>query len=318
MKLTPYGLGGPANPSGYFYTDALAIYQGKDAAGNWTGQPSDPNLSLANVLKDAAGELLYINYNIPYQWLADITQPMFRSLMLAWLFSQAPKYTGVLLDDVNFAATANGAMVPPAVNVSGVLSAPVVGGTPITAAQWATDLMNYCSVIRQALKSVFPKYVVIHNTFWRDPQFASGMYTADSYMKEGGFASDTGLTGETGFWSLAALFDWCDSIHKTGGAVHVLETQPNIDCMYSLCCSLLMTNGSDYWESRGTVPDPASAALLATDVGNPMTSRYRTAKGLWMRAFEGGTVFVNEPGAAPVTIFGSTLQPKSAMVAVTA
>lgn len=304
------------DPSGkltYFYTDAIAIYQGKDASGNWTGQPSDPQNSLDQVLKSVLKELLYINYNLPYQWAANIADPIWIARMTDWLLHQfGLGYEAVLFDDVNFGTIVNGQTVIPLVNSSGTYSVPVINNAPVTAtAQWFQLMSDYLKTVENEVTSIFKDVKFIHNTYWRDPGFDSGLSTGHAYMKEQGFM-DPGITGGSGYFSLQELLNWMDMIHTKEKSILIMEYDGS-NQMYSLACSLLMTDGTDSWEGRGFTLDPQAQSILDYDFSAPKGPRFKSDT-LWFRFFDKGAVIVNEPGAPTVQIWGNSLPPKSALI----
>ena len=312
MKLSQTALNNGTLPitQSYDYCDLMAMYTNP---GGTTLQ--DAENSLAWALKDATGNPLYVNYSVPYQMAADPSNPAWRTRMLEWLLTRVRMgFWGLELDDVNLS-------LQTICNAQGVVTAPVPAqnGVAMTDVTFAAAVNDFCAWLKSELKTAWPSLQIMHNTPWRespggidswkDPLVIAGWASTDLVVKENGFGGDTGITGGTGFWSLSALLAYCDAIHAHGKGVLVLETDP-ASALYSVACSLLMTNGADYWELRGgTAP-----AQAYQEYGQPLTDRRRIFSGLWLREFDKAIVLVSEPGAAQQTFAGVTLGPKQGVI----
>jgi hypothetical protein len=286
-------------PDAVMYRDCYAIYVGSQFA---TDHPSW-------ILKDGFGNPLYIPFGAkPYkQHAADITNPAYRA---DWIAQSKAKmalgYRGLFVDDVNYAfkvASADGTL-------------PAVGGYigNVTARAWGQYMALFMAEIRHAL----PGVEIIHNSVWyvpEAPEVTFGYAQADWIEIERG-VNDTGLTGGTGKFALRSLLDFVDRRHRQGvGVIFDSQARSDTERMYGLCCYLLTSDGGDMLGSRegGTPGDWWPG--YDTQLGKPLEGRWLRDDGLLTRAFEHGNVYVNEPGAQSVTLFGvGVLGPASGVI----
>jgi hypothetical protein len=284
-------------PDSLTYRDCYAIYVAQFAVDH-------PDWVLRTV-----GGSLYIPFGPkPYtQYAADITNPAYRA---DWIKQAKAKvalgYRGLFVDDVNYAfkvANADGTL--PSI-VSGYIG-------NVTARAWSQYMALFMAEIRHAL----PDVEIVHNSVWyvpETPEVTFGYAQADWIEIERG-VNDTGLTGGTGKYALRSLLDFVDRRHAAGvGVIFDSTAKSDAERMYGLCCYLLTSNGMDMLGSRegGTPGDWWPG--YDTQLGKPVGKR-DYALALHARMFERGTVFVNEPGAAPYTLGdGTVLGPASGVI----
>lgn len=318
FQLNPMILAGPGNaPQGRFYTDAGAMYTTNNGA-----SLQDPANSKGWALVDGSGNPLYNGFI--GQMAPNPSNPFWRERLMEWFMNQLRvHYAALFLDDVNPGLSQ-------IVNAAGVPTAPVINGSAITPDQWVEMLADYCRFIYSILKMADPNLKVIHNTPWRqspdatdpwkDPLVISTWQSADYICFENAF-TDPNLPGGDGsvYWSLWNKLAAMDAIQAqetisgTPIGVHFLENTAHsaADQMFSVCCSLLATNGNSLWEDM-VLPAPTYAYA---DVGEPLCDRQRSANGLLTRLFRKAFVAVVEPGApAAVLSSGLTLQPRQGIV----
>ena len=144
----------------------------------------------------------------------------------------------------------------------------------------------------------------MHNSIW----FAdsSGAWTSDTYIQqqmaaadylnlERGIASDSGLTGGTGFWSIYNFFNYVDKAHALGKGVNLMAYELNsAQQQYSLASYYLISNGSDFVGDRNTNPSNWWSGY-STELGTPVGPR-SYSNGIFKRVFSGGMVLLGEPG----------------------
>lgn len=310
MRLNPIQLAGPANPAqGYFYTDAEAMYTTPGGAAL-----QDPENSKAWALTDASGNPLYNGFI--GQMAPNPADPSWRERCVEWFMQQLRvKYAALFLDDVNPGLSQ-------IVNAAGVPTAPVINGVALTQDQWVSLLADYCRFLYMELKAANPNLLIIHNTPWRqspdstdswkDALVISTWQSADLICFENAF-TDLGMPGGDAsvYWSLTNKLAAVDAIHAQKIGVHFLENTPHTpaDQLFSVCCALMATNGSDYWDDR-ILPAPSYAY---SDYGNAQPAM-RHASGLWSRQFDNALVLALEPGSAPLPYGGQTLQPRQGLI----
>jgi hypothetical protein len=284
-------------PDSLTYRDCYAIYVG--------ALPPHPEW----LLRDGLGYPMYIPFGPkPYkQYAADITNPAYRA---DWIVQAKAKvalgYRGLFVDDVNYlrrVATASGDETVTPISYIGT----------VTARAWSQYMALFMAEIRHAL----PDVEIVHNSVWyvpETPEVTFGYAQADWIEIERG-VNDTGLTGGTGKYALRSLLDFVDRRHAAGvGVIFDSTAKSDAERMYGLCCYLLTSNGMDMLGSRegGTPGDWWPG--YDTQLGKPVGKR-DYALALHARMFERGTVFVNEPGAAPYTLGdGTVLGPASGVI----
>jgi peptidoglycan hydrolase-like protein with peptidoglycan-binding domain len=294
-------------PNAWLYTNGYAIYTSDTAT-----VTSHPDW----ILRDSNGNPLYIQWacgggTCP-QYAADISNPSFRT----WWIQNAQSalgigYKGLFIDDVNMEwkiSDNNGNGVCNDGNNSG--SCPTVmdsiTGQPMTLTNWRKYFAQFLQQVRTAL----PHYEIIHNALWfaggttgtSDPYIAQQIAAADYQLIEHGF-DDGGLTGGTGYWSLANMWNRIDFIHSVGKGAIFGDTHADLASEeYALANYYLVSAGSD-----AVGIDSGSNFLNAywtgydTDLGTPLGARY-TWNGLSRRDFQNGFTLVDDPGGPTKTV----------------
>lgn len=256
-------------------------------------------------LHDHSGHPLYIPWGCKGgtcpQYAADMSNPAFR----AWWISEQRNtlsrgYLGIWIDDVNMefrVSNGDSKQVPPIDSAT---------GQPMTWDAWRGYVASFVEQIRNA----FPKAEIVHNSIWfagpegvrdRDPAIRRQIAAADNLNIERGIASDQGLTGGTGQWSVHALFDYIDRVHSAGRSVTLEEyTLDRAGFEYSLAGYFLISSGNDRIGDGGTNPENWWKGF-DVDLGAPMGPRTYHS-GVFQRDFSGGMVLLGEPGLSPRTI----------------
>ena len=256
-------------------------------------------------LHDRAGRPLYIPWGCKGgacpQYAGDIANPAFR----AWWISEASKtlsrgYLGLWVDDVNteFRVSDGDSKQVPPVDVS--------TGQPMTWDAWRGYIASFVEQIRKA----FPKAEIVHNSIWfagpegvrdHDAAIRRQISAADNLNIERGIATDKGLTGGTGQWSVHALFDYIDRVHAAGRSVTLEEyTVDRNGLEYSLAGYFLISTGNDRIGDGVTNPENWWKGF-DVDLGAPMGQR-TYHDGVFQRDFSGGIVLLGEPGLSPRSI----------------
>jgi hypothetical protein len=159
------------------------------------------------------------------------------------------------------------------------------------------------------VRAAIPQYELLHNSIWyarparaSDVSVQQQIAAADVINLEGGFASDGGLTGGTGEWSVSAKMEFVDAVHAAHRWV-VVDDFPstNAEREYALACYLLVNSGRDALGDASMAP---STWWTGYDVrlGKALGARTRDASGLFRREFERGLVLMLEPSAAARTV----------------
>jgi hypothetical protein len=283
-------------PNAWAYQDAYAIYVGSRLASEhpeW-------------ILKDAAGEPLYIPFGAPFtQYAADISNPAFRHFWIERTRAiLAHGYRGVFVDDVDMWANV--------ANVKGEKQAPISGvnGQPLSSESWRECLATFLSEVRGAL----PGYEIVDNAVWYAGASSSNRGTTNPFVRsqvedanvinlERG-ANDAGLKGGTGSWSLSNLFTYIDEVHALGDGVVLDGSASEPAAMeYNLAAYFLVSTGRDYVEGGGATQTARSFwPGWGVNLGEATSPRERSSSGVWRRSFRGGVVYLLEPGAATTTI----------------
>jgi hypothetical protein len=258
------------------------------------------------VMHDQFGNWLYIPWNCGGgscpSLAGDITNPNFR----AWWISQAQatlsrgNYKGLWIDDVNMEfRVCDGwsnqvAPMDPAT------------GQPMTWDAWRTYVAQFLWQIRQS----FPNIELLQNTIWfagpagvRDTDWAiqQGIATASNLNLERGIASDPGLTGGTGDWSVYQYFSYIDRVHALGPGVTHEQYYLNAQGMqYGLAGYFLTSNGNDRVSDTNSTPTNWWSGY-DVDLGTPLGAR-TYSNGVFRRDFSNGIVLLGEPGLSPQTI----------------
>lgn len=298
-------------PGGWVYKDSFAIYA--DDAG-------DVSRRGKWILKDTSGQPLYIDYDCGRksstgvalgcpQYAADITDPAFRADWIADLRATfaARNYRGVWVDDVNLAQT-----LARKFGETGVTAYSPTLKRAITDADWRRAMATFMEEIRAGIA---PQKEILHNSPWgygRDadggwyPEADRQIRAADYINREGGFASDSGLSTPE---QLRGMLGYADLVHRLGKGV-VFDDFPANDTEreYSLAGYLLANTGAD---AVGDISQTPSAWWPGwdTDLGAAKGPRFRW-NGLLRRDFDGGMVLLKEPGSAATgtVALGATLK----------
>jgi hypothetical protein len=259
------------------------------------------------LLRDRSGRRLYIPWGCSRgrcaQYAADVANPAFRR---AWIKDArrvlARGYRGLYIDDVNlhFAVSDGaGAHVDPVNRRT---------GAPMTATAWRKHMAAFLTQIRRAM----PGAEIHHNAVWfagreggvaagEDPYVRAQIRAADTVNLERGIV-DSGLTGGAGRWSLAALFDYVDVVHRLHRSVTMdSRAASRANQRYQLAGSLLVSNGTDSLSDGVSSPRRWWAGYQVR-LGAAAGPRRRDDGGLWRRDFASGLVLLLEPGAPPRTV----------------
>ena len=283
-------------PNGYVYQDLYAVMPG-----SWV-QSAHPEW----IAHDQYGNWLYIPWNCGGgscpQFAGDISNQSFRSWWISNMRSviSSGGYTHLWIDDVNMEFRIGDGW--------GNQTAPIdsTTGNVMTYDGWRYFIAKFTQEIRAA----FPTVKIMHNSIW----FAdsSGAWTSDTYIQqqmaaadylnlERGIASDTGLTGGTGFWSIYNFFNYVDKAHALGKGVNLMAYELNsAQQQYSLASYYLISNGSDFVGDRNTNPSNWWSGY-STELGTPVGPR-SYSNGIFKRVFSGGMVLLGEPGLPSQTV----------------
>ncbi len=268
----------------------------------------EPNSSIVRehpdwLLRDEAGHLLYIPFACKdgtcAHYAADIANPAFRA---QWIRDMAAiqnrfPYRGIWIDDVNMEFRVS--------DGNGKQTAPIDSTThrPMTWEAWRNYVASFVEEIRRA----FPSAEIAQNPIWyagpqrdSDPAIRRQIRAADNINIERGIASDQGLTGGTGEWSLNALFSYIDRVHAAGPGVTLEEYSPDLrGKQYALAGYFLISNGKDRIGDDSN-PDTWWKGF-DVELGSPLGPRtYRN--GVFSRRFSRGMVLLGEPGLSSQTV----------------
>jgi putative glycosyl hydrolase-like family 15 (GHL15) protein len=259
------------------------------------------------ILRDGSGRRLYIPWGCNgrrcAQYAADVTNSAFRR---AWITGArrilARGYRGLYIDDVNLqyaVSDATGAHVDPVERRI---------GAAMTATAWRRHLTGFLTQIRRAL----PSAEIHHNTVWfsgrengaaagKDPYVRAQIRAADTVNLERGIV-DSGLSGGAGRWSLAALLDYVDVVHRLHRSVTMDSyATSRARQRYQLAGSLLVSTGADAL-SDGVSSLQRWWTGYQVHLGAAAGPRRRDRSGLWRRDFARGVVLLDEPDAPARTV----------------
>ncbi len=280
-------------PNGWVYDDAYAIYTGEKLASEhpeW-------------ILRDASANKLYIPYGCSGgscpQYAADISNPAYRHYWIENLKAElAHGYRGVFIDDVNMnMQVGNGAE-------QHVAPIDPQTGEPMSEEAWRHYMAQFMAEVRTAV----PDAEIVHNAVWfadehagsANPDIASEISSADIVNLERG-ASDSGLTGGSGPWSLRAFLAYVDEVHALGrGVVLDGEKGDRQSLEYNLAAYFLISDGSDAVSGSEQTPENWWPGWN-TNLGEAAGPRYQW-EGLLRRDFSGGMVLLNPPGEPARTV----------------
>jgi Hypothetical glycosyl hydrolase family 15 len=294
-------------PNAWTYADSYAIYSNSTLASKHGGW----------ILKDTHGNPLYIPYgSSSTQYAADISNPEYRKYWIATVKSTLAKgYKGVTVDDVNMWADTG--------NAKGEKVTPISGIThrAISDEQWREYMVTFMAELRAAI----PTYEIVHNSVWYEDGGSANRGTTSPIIRreieaanvieiERGF-NDAGLTGGSGPWSVANLLTYIEEVHAMGKGVLLTGETAGVAAMeYNLVGYFLASNGTDYVNGGGSTQNVKHFWQgWSTNLGAAKGARY-IWNGLIRRDFEGGSVYLNPPGGAPVSIGGVTLPGGSAKI----
>jgi hypothetical protein len=253
-------------------------------------------------LRDKSGHPLYIPWNCGGttcpQYAGDISNPAFRDWWIAEARSTLSRgYLGLWIDDVNTEFRVS--------DGAGKQAAPMErgGGRQMAWEGWR----GYIAAFVEQIRAAFPKAEIVHNSIWfagpegvrdSDPAIRRQIAAADNINIERGIATDKGLTGGTGIWSVHALFEFIDRVHTAGRGVTLEEyTLDRAGFEYSLAGYFLISSGRDRIGDAGTNPGNWWSGF-DVELGTPSGPRsYRD--GVFQRSFSGGMVLLGEPGISP-------------------
>ncbi len=283
-------------PNAYVYQDLYGILQG-----SWV-QYNHPEW----ILHDQNGNWLYIPFNCGGgscpSYAADVTNPAYR----AWWISNTQSvmaggnYKSLFIDDVNMqfnVSDGNGNIVTPMDGTT---------GQPMTYTAWKGYIASFVQQIRAAL----PSNQIMENTIWfanasgnqdADPSIQAQLATATQINLERGIASDPGLTGGTGFWSVYNFFAFIDRVHAKGLGVNFQEYQLTpAQQQYGLASYFLISSGNDSVGDQTSTPSNWWSGYNV-NLGTPLGARTYN-NGVFERSFTGGMVVLGEPGLATQTV----------------
>ena len=281
-------------PNAYAYSDFYGI-----AKGSW-----EENVHPEWIARDQYGNWLYIPYNCGggtcAMYAADISNPAFRA---AWINNVRGlwQYQGLCIDDVNLEFRVS--------DGSGNPVAPVDfnTGKPMTYDAWR----NYMATYLEEVKAAVPNMKIMENAIWyagpagttpgTDMQVQRQIATADIVSLERGVASDAGLMGGTGFWSVYSFFGYIDRIHAAGKGVSLQEYSLDAGGLeYGLASYFLISTGKDSIGDTGTTPNNWWSGY-DVDLGTPLGPR-SYSNGIFERDFTKGKVLLGEPGLSTQTV----------------
>jgi hypothetical protein len=258
------------------------------------------------ILHDAPGRMLYIPFACSNgscaRFAGDIASAGFRQ----WWIQQMKivlargHYRGLWIDDVNTEFRVG--------DGTGKETAPIdsTTGKPMTWDAWRGHIASFMEDIRRA----FPDAELTQNPIWfagpqpgrdSDSAIKRQIRTADNINIERGIATDQGLKGGQGEWSLYALFAYIDRVHAAGPGVTFGEYDlDDRSREYSLAGYFLISNGNDGIGDGNSYPDNWWRGW-DVDLGEPTGPRTYN-NGVYMRVFSRGMVLLGEPGLLPQTV----------------
>lgn len=282
-------------PNAYVYQDLYGVLQG-----SWV-QTAHPEW----IMHDQYGNKLYIPFNCSGtcpSYAGDVSNPAFRAFWISSTQSvmAGGNYKNLFIDDVNMQFNVS--------DGNGNLVAPIDfnTGQPMTYTAWKGYIATFVQQIRAAL----PATQIMENTIWfanasinqdADPSIQAQLATASQINLERGIASDPGLTGGTGFWSVYNFFAFIDRVHAKGVGVNFQEYQLTAaQQQYGLASWFLISNGNDSLGDETVTPNNWWSAYNL-NLGQPLGPRTYN-NGVFERSFTGGMVVLGEPGLATQTI----------------
>ncbi|HEX4277445.1 MAG TPA: NPCBM/NEW2 domain-containing protein [Bryobacteraceae bacterium] len=258
------------------------------------------------ILHDQQGNRLFIPWGCSGgtcgSYAGDVTNPAFR----AWWIANAQTilsrggYKGIWIDDVNNEFRVSDGWANPVAPIDSAT------GQPMTWDAWRAYIGNFTAQIRQS----FPNTELVENTIWyagpqgigdSDPSIQRQIKSATNLNLERGIASDPGLTGGTGEWSVYSYFNYIDRVHGLGTNVTLEEYEvDSVSRQYGLAGYFMVSNGSDRIGDATTSPVNWWPGY-SVELGTPRGPRTYTS-GVFERIFTNGIVLLGEPGLAAQTI----------------
>jgi hypothetical protein len=169
---------------------------------------------------------------------------------------------------------------------------------------------NYMAMFLGELRAAMPNKKIVENALWfadpngvqdADPAIQRQIATADKINLERGVASDPGLTGGTGFWSVYSFLNYVDRVHAAGKGVIFQEYALNpAGQQYGLASYFLISNGNDEIGDQTATPDNWWTGY-DVELGSPLGPRSYN-NGVFERDFSGGKVLLGEPGLSTRTV----------------
>jgi hypothetical protein len=285
--------------NGLAYVDLYAIYPDKESD---TRAEDHPDW----ILQDEAGNRLFVDWGCEGgtcpQWAGDVGNPAFRSDLIDRIGELVDKgYPGVMIDDVNLDWRIS--------NGDGETIVPIDPrtGEEMTLESWRQYVVTLVEEVRDA----FPDVKIMHNAIWYadSPQFSDGFVkrqaaAADWIMLERG-ATDKGLKGGNGKFSLAKFMEFVDMAHGEGAGVLLLDEDATTitEQSYNLAAYLLISSGSDLvtTEDYPLIAPESVWPAFELDLGDALGPRYRWER-LWRRDFSGGVVLLSDPEGGSRTV----------------
>jgi Hypothetical glycosyl hydrolase family 15/Ricin-type beta-trefoil lectin domain-like len=276
-------------PNSWFYQDSSSIYTTSAVVSQ------HPEF----ILRNQSGAMLYINFGCSNgscpQYAPDYSNENFRQ----WWIAEAAAifkagYKGVFIDDVNLTMNlTNGS----------TSDTPIDNSTkqPMTQQAWEQYLAGFLTEVRKA----FPNAEICHNALWysgsgnpiSDQYVAQEVQAANYINLERGY-DDTGLKGDSSFWSVQNFMAYIDAVHTKGTNV-VLEQYGSDGTEYALAGYLLTGTGSDLFADDSMTPNNWWSGY-DIDLGSALGAHYPW-NGLIRRDFQNGMVLMNPPGQSTVT-----------------
>jgi hypothetical protein len=258
------------------------------------------------ILHDQFGNWLYIPWacgggRCP-QYAGDIANPAFRDWWISNTRSvlSAGNYKSVFIDDTNMEFRVSDGwerQIPPIDSNTGQVMS------------W-DSWRNYVAGFVEQIRGALPNTNIIENAIWfsapsgtpgDDPYIRRQIASATKINLERGIASDNGLTGGTGFWSVHAFFDFVDKIHAAGKGVNYQEYILDQNGQeYGLASYFMISNGRDSLGDEVTSPNYWFSGY-SVDLG-PAKGGRSYNNGVYRRDFANGIALLGDPGSGQTNI----------------
>jgi hypothetical protein len=282
--------------NGFVYQDLYAVQPG-----SWV-QGAHPEW----IAHDQNGNWLYIPWNCGGgscpQYAGDISNASFRSWWIGNVQSTISSggYSRLWIDDVNMEFRIGdgwGNQVAPIDSNTGQV---------MSYDSWRWYIAKFTQEIRAAL----PNVKIMHNSIWfadssgawaSDGAIQQQIASADYVNLERAVASDSGLTGGTGFWSVYNFFKYVDNVHALGRGVNLMAYDlNNWQQQYNLASYYMISSGSDFVGDWSSNPNSWWSGY-DTDLGTALGPR-TYSNGVYTRMFSGGMVLLGDPGLGTQTV----------------